>query len=693
MATICSRLINPPEEINGIFITSENTGSVSNYTFGTYPFCFNNFNIPRSSSWVGKRGPFTYTLNFSAPVNNLQLIIAATGGKITSEEFLITTNGGIPTIILDGGCQNTIISNRIISGSEEGTQGGFYTISSPLPYTSLTIKGQGGGMGSLIGICADSIPDLLEELPSYITTTIRPTTTQRPTTPAPEFFAKLGNDIVGEFIGDESGTSISTNFAGDIIAIGAPFNNNSEGIRAGHTRIYSWNYETADWIQIGKDIDGDSGGDRSGYSVSLNSAGDKVSIGAPYDSTLFQKNGQVRVYQWNNLNDWEQLGQTIYGDGENIYSGIITMLNSTGDILAIVSDNTINNNNIVKTYKLIDNEWVHFGNNIEFENNIKSISLNEIGDIIAIGIPEISTVHTYYYDEYFRKWLKLDTIQGSSFNDNTGYSVSLNAAGDILAVGVPLKDYVIFRTRFFISTGGVQIYKWSTAYIKWIKIGQDITGDTYEDELGRSVSLNSKGDTVAIGSNVRIYNWNKESSTWIRRTLEDFNVENVYSDSVLLNYDGSRVFAGNTYILDENLSQIDSSNQGSVKVYQVPKFIPPTTTTTSSTTPDPSLIIPVTVGPTLNETISFYKECIPFPTLSPAIVAIPNSARFTTKKVPVPGRIQISPDATYPFSENVSEPIISIITTTTSTAAPTTTSTTKRPEINICIPSCNKLKY
>ncbi len=44
--------------------------------------------------------------------------------------------------------------------------------------------------------------------------------------------------IDGEIEGDQSGTSVSLSADGRTIAIGAPGNNNSNGINAGHVRVY-----------------------------------------------------------------------------------------------------------------------------------------------------------------------------------------------------------------------------------------------------------------------------------------------------------------------------------------------------------------------------------------------------------------------------------------------------------------------
>ena len=45
-----------------------------------------------------------------------------------------------------------------------------------------------------------------------------------------------------------------------------------------HVRIYE--YSNSSWTQLGSDIDGEAQGDYSGTSVSMNSAGDRVAIGA-----------------------------------------------------------------------------------------------------------------------------------------------------------------------------------------------------------------------------------------------------------------------------------------------------------------------------------------------------------------------------------------------------------------------------
>ena len=50
------------------------------------------------------------------------------------------------------------------------------------------------------------------------------------------------------------------------------------GTDAGSVRIYG--YSSGTWTKLGQDIDGEAADDGSGRSVSLNSAGDRVAIGA-----------------------------------------------------------------------------------------------------------------------------------------------------------------------------------------------------------------------------------------------------------------------------------------------------------------------------------------------------------------------------------------------------------------------------
>ena len=142
---------------------------------------------------------------------------------------------------------------------------------------------------------------------------------------------QLGSDIDGEAAGDYSGTSVSMNSAGDRVAIGA-FWNDGTGTQAGHVRVYE--YSDSSWTQIGSDIDGEAAGDRSGMSVSMNSAGDRVAIGAPLNDGTANTAGHVRVYEFSN-SGWTQLGDDIDSEAAGDNSGHSVSLSSAGYTVAI----------------------------------------------------------------------------------------------------------------------------------------------------------------------------------------------------------------------------------------------------------------------------------------------------------------------------------------------------------------------
>jgi hypothetical protein len=110
---------------------------------------------------------------------------------------------------------------------------------------------------------------------------------------------QVGNDIDGEAHVDWSGQSVSLSADGTIVAIGAALNDGN-GEASGHVRVYKNN--SGVWTQIGVDIDGETEGDQSGYSVSLSSDGTTLAIGAPYnDGINGLSSGHVRVYDLSTL--------------------------------------------------------------------------------------------------------------------------------------------------------------------------------------------------------------------------------------------------------------------------------------------------------------------------------------------------------------------------------------------------------
>jgi hypothetical protein len=202
-------------------------------------------------------------------------------------------------------------------------------------------------------------------------------------------WTQIGDDINGEASGDKSGQSVSISSNGDIVAIGA-YQNDNNGSNSGHVRIYR-NIDGS-WTQVGSDIDGEAPGDKSGYSVTITSNGDVVAIGAPYNNNANGTySGQVRVYK--NINgSWNQIGDDINGEANDNYSGESVSLSSDGSILAIGASR--NNDNYpdsghVRVYRNISGTWTQIASDIDGEGandrSGYSVNLSSDGSTLAIG--------------------------------------------------------------------------------------------------------------------------------------------------------------------------------------------------------------------------------------------------------------------------------------------------------------------
>ena len=197
---------------------------------------------------------------------------------------------------------------------------------------------------------------------------------------------QFGADIDGEAASDRSGRSISLSYDGNRLAIGAA-NNSTNGSASGHVRVYQWSGTV--WQQLGANINGEAASDYSGYSVSLSSDGDRLAIGAPYNDSNGPDSGHVRVYQWSGT-VWEQLGVDIDGETEGDNSGFSISLSSDGNRLAIgAPDNNDNGTRTgqVRIYQWTGLAWIQLGSDIDSYSQYdyfgRNVSLSSDGNRVA----------------------------------------------------------------------------------------------------------------------------------------------------------------------------------------------------------------------------------------------------------------------------------------------------------------------
>ena len=144
-------------------------------------------------------------------------------------------------------------------------------------------------------------------------------------------WTQLGSDIAGDVVEDGTGWSVSLNSAGSRIAVGAPYSD-ANGSDSGLTRVFE--YSGSEWSQLGADISGEAAGDEAGWSVSLNGSGSRLAVGARKNDGSGSLAGQTRIFEYSG-SAWNQIGPDIDGEAAVDLSGAAVALNLAGDRVAV----------------------------------------------------------------------------------------------------------------------------------------------------------------------------------------------------------------------------------------------------------------------------------------------------------------------------------------------------------------------
>jgi len=256
----------------------------------------------------------------------------------------------------------------------------------------------------------------------------------------------VGDNLNGEAAGDSSGRAVSLSASGHRVAIGA-IGNDGAGENAGQVRVYEDIAGT--WVSVGTDIDGEAAGDLSGRALSLSADGLRVAIGARNNDGNGANAGHVRIYE--DVNGvWTQLGLDINGESVGDQSGHSVSLNASGNRVAIGAmgnDSNGDNSGHVRVYEEVSGSWAQMGSDIDGLNTGdeagRSVSLNDDGTRVTIGANGYAnnTGIVRIYDLNSGGWAQIGTdLVGENEGDEFGWFVSLNGTGDVIAIGAPYND-------------------------------------------------------------------------------------------------------------------------------------------------------------------------------------------------------------------------------------------------------------
>jgi hypothetical protein len=276
--------------------------------------------------------------------------------------------------------------------------------------------------------------------------------------------------------------------------------------------------------QLGFDIVAEMSRIESNSSVSLSSDGNRLAVGARDNDDNGSRSGHVRVHEWSGT-AWVQIGDDIDGEAADDMSGQPVSLSSDGTrvaISAVFNDGNGADSGHVRVYQWSGTAWTQLGSDIDGEaagDKSGSISLSSDGNRLAIGAPHNG--------------------------DNLAYSSQMRTSQDN-------SGHVLATPN---DAGHVRVYQWSGA--AWIQLGVDIDGEAAGDRSGRSVSLSSDGNRLAIGSpnsdingsgsgQVRVYQWSGTVWALLGLNINGGAASYYFGISVSLSSDGNRLAVGAT---------------------------------------------------------------------------------------------------------------------------------------------------
>lgn len=246
-------------------------------------------------------------------------------------------------------------------------------------------------------------------------------------------FWELQSTLEGLSEGENFGVSVAISSEdGTTLAVGADSFDGIGGTNTGVVRVYRYDPFGSNWVQLGRDLQGDSSFDLAGWSVALSSDGNIVAFCAPESST-----GYCKVFEWDGASrNWVQQGDDIVaGKG---HPGHSISLNDSGNILVIGNPDRAE----ASVYSFDGNDWNRLGNIIEGKGGSgfgTSVSMSASGAVIAVGAPtegrtRIGFAAIYSFSD--SRWRQVgDDIEGLTHGDHAGSAVSLSSDGVTILVG------------------------------------------------------------------------------------------------------------------------------------------------------------------------------------------------------------------------------------------------------------------
>jgi len=311
--------------------------------------------------------------------------------------------------------------------------------------------------------------------------------------------------IIGKKSNDQFGAALSLSADGTILVVGAPGHDigSSDDTNEGKVFVYdiSANNSTP-WETEISSFEGEDEGGEFGFSVSLESRGNNLAIGAPLRNNAV---GGVFVYTKDNRGTWYQLGDALTGTSQNEEFGFSVSIALDGVQLVVgAPGNTASfpGGYIMvyrhKLYKWDEDELLtvftspgaRFGHSISQSPDAKFCLIGAPGSENQRGSAYFFSRVNGAFDE------AISEITGFEEGDRLGWSVSISLQANRFVIGLPGRgksDDVQFGSTLIYQVG-----KDSSLEMSKEIYGEGEPGE--KSDFGSSVALNNNGTTVVISS-------------------------------------------------------------------------------------------------------------------------------------------------------------------------------------------------
>ncbi|MGV7960858.1 hypothetical protein QPK13_06990 [Photorhabdus tasmaniensis] len=308
-----------------------------------------------------------------------------------------------------------------------------------------------------------------------------------------------------DYVSGYGGRALSLNRNGNVLAVGID-NRNSDG---GHGSVFvyrrlangAWEKSAKLWLSEANVQQ------HFGCAVGLSADGTLLAVGSyGWRSGSLTNCGAVYLYQYDGKK-WSQLGErlTLSSPSQGDMFGGKLSLSADGSTLAVAATGRNGNNGEVTLFHRHGEYWqprpplssLNFPSLNSSDSFGASLSLNDSGDILAVGCPgEKSNVGAVYlYQRYSNAWQEMGILREAvTVGERFGSELSLSGDGQVLVVSTP-----VGKDNTGVQTGAGWWFSYQDE--QWIMQGKLLAVDGESNhKFGAGVCFSGDGNTLAIGA-------------------------------------------------------------------------------------------------------------------------------------------------------------------------------------------------